>query len=509
MTSSSAVSRIVSRARLVLVALACAGRLAVAQPAAAPPLGTIEPVPSPPVPATEPVEEPAEEPTLPPSTPVAEDVLTPTVFDPAACNVERVTTVDSGIPTTWADYEITGELVDPPDVVRALLDPTMQGSHALTASARADIRRAAMSFGYHVVGMPTRVVGGQVHQIVHLAPLHLIRNVTVTIDRPVSWNELVKTFTQPLFEEEIRRRMHLRIGTYLGWAPGTRKCELLAEQTRIEQYLFDEGYFDARATIEEKVARASVRLEVKVDLGEPYQVDVARVKVVKAAGASPLLISEAEIRDVFAHRKCVGSVCFGEPRFTNAQHKSDLKEVAELFQKRGFPAVRVTDDFDATTKTSFDRRARKVRFTLTIDPRRELSVVFEGQHSGIDEAFLLQQLTFNQAGSSDEVETGESAKAIAEALQLRGFFDARVTSTRERFPELDRIVFRIEQGNQRQVRAIQFLGNHALTTDQLEAAIATKEVRLSNRVLGTTVRATSTQLAGDVDRIAALYRRIG
>ncbi|MCX5743553.1 MAG: BamA/TamA family outer membrane protein, partial [Proteobacteria bacterium] len=172
--------------------------------------------------------------------------------------------------------------------------------------------------------------------------------------------------------------------------------------------------------------------------------------------------------------------------------------------------VRVTDDFDAATKTSFDRRTKRVTFTVTIDPRRLLSVVFEGHDPNtVPDDQLLEQLTFNVAGSSDDVEAQESAKAIVTSFQTRGFFDARVTWSRERFPEFDRIVFRIDQGGQRKVRDVQFVGNHAVTTDALEDAVATKQLKLSNQLLGTTVRATSNQMIADVGRVTALYYGLG
>src|SRR5262249_26055171 len=148
-------------------------------------------------------------------------------------------------------------------------------------------------------------------------------------------------------------------------------------------------------------------------------------------------------------------VCFGKPRFTLAQHQSDLQKVVKLFQSRNYPAVRVRSDFDPLT--SFDRRTRTVRFKLTIDPPRGLDVQFVGYDPGsITVEQLKNQLTFNQAGSTDDLEAAASARAIAAYLQERGYFDARVTWNHERFPIIDHLLYRIEQGATRAVRSVTF-----------------------------------------------------
>jgi hypothetical protein len=65
-----------------------------------------------------------------------------------------------------------------------------------------------------------------------------------------------------------------------------------------------------------------------------------------------------------------------------------------------------------------------VPFTLTIDPRRKVEVV-RGPDPEAIAVDQLTQLTFNDAGSADDVEAGQSAKAITKYLQGRGYFDAR------------------------------------------------------------------------------------
>ncbi len=465
--------------------------------------------PAPPVPESPTAADPmVPAPTVPPLPPVApppsDEPLRPIELDVGHCDATQVELADQGIPTTWRDYEIEGELLESKDTVRALLDPTLQNSHALTASTRNDIRRAAKAFGYYVLGLSTTSTAAGVKLSVHVEPLPLIRKVDVNVEQ---------TWFGIRFDDEIRRRMRLRVGGYLPWTPEARTCEIVTEQKRLEEYLAEEGYFDANVFIKQDIDHHAVKLSVKVELGTVYTIDPRRIKVAKQPGPIAPVFTDDELRAVFVHRgNCLvwGTICIDGPRFTTAYHKADLKKIVENYQKRGFPAVRVTDDFDAATKTNYDRRSHTVSFTLTIDPRRQLDIQFEGNDTGsAPDEELRQQLTFNQAGSSDDVEAAESARAITAYLQTKGFFDARVTWNRERFPELDRVVYRIDQGGTRRVLEIQFVGNHAVASSKLNDAIATRKVTLQTTLFGTTTSATSPQLAADADRIVAVYTALG
>src|SRR5699024_735894 len=84
-----------------------------------------------------------------------------------------------------------------------------------------------------------------------------------------------------------------------------------------------------------------------------------------------------------------------------------------------------------------------------------------------------------------------------------------VTWTRERFEPFDRIVFRIDQGESRQVRAIDFVGNYALDDAALLEVIGTREARFSSSLFGSRTSATSVRLAADVESLVDTYRRAG
>ena len=434
-----------------------------------------------------------------------EDTLTAQKFDPATClQVPAAAATQDGLappPVTWTDFELVGALSESATTVRALFEPTLRRHRALTDDARNDIRRIASAFGYHLVGLSTRESAQGTLAVVHVAPLPLVRRIDVKVNVDSLWDTLL--------DDEIRRRMRVRAGSYLPWTPKDRACDLHDETRRIEEFLRDEGFIDARARIDQtldKSADAGLRLSISVTPGPRYT--TGRIDIV---GGEPSEISETEIRNVFRHdRFCVPLLpwCIGEARFRREQHQKDIQTVIDMYRRRvGYPSVRVRTDFDPLT--SFDRRSKRVNFTITIDQRRKVETVFEGHSDATKIDDLRAQLTFDQAQSADDDEVAESARALTGFLQGKGYFDARVTWSRERFERFDRVIFRIEQGEVRPVRSVVFAGNRALSDETLREAIGTSAVKLSTSLLGRTTFATSARLTADVDSLLDLYRRSG
>ena len=433
-----------------------------------------------------------------------ETVVSAETFDPSSCGraapVIGPTSADP--PVTWGGFEIKGELTESEATLRGLFEPTMRRHRAMTDSARGDITKIATSFGYHMVGLGTRDTPQGIVAVITLSPLPLVRRIDIDVKQG-----FFEKFTTPLFEEEIKRRLRVRVGSYLSWTPKERSCEIYDEQRRVEEYLRDEGYFEAKVATSQKKVGRGVTLRLKVGLGPKYEIDAKQIKI--AARDDTANVTDEQIRNTFQHRSCIlRKICVGTKRFTRTDLSADVQEVVKKFHKAGYPAVRVRTDFDPLT--SFDRRSKKVRFTVTIDTRRKLDVYFEGyDRNAIKEEDLHDQLTFDTAASSDDVEANESAKALTAYLQGEGYFDARVTFSRERFDPYDRVTFRIEAGEIRDVQQVTFVGNVALDEVQLREAIGTRESRFRAQLFGDSTHATSAQLAADVDAVVSLYHREG
>ncbi len=399
-------------------------------------------------------------------------------------------------PIPWSEFAIAGDLVDESATVHALLEPTMaQLQTTLSAARWKDVAATTAKLGYQLVGH--LVTGTKI--VLHLAPLPMVREVG--IDVPQHWYE-------KLLDEEIRRRLRARRGVYLPWEPIRRQCALDDERARIEDYLHDEGYADAHVEIVATVARTSARLRLHVDLGPEYV--QGHITIINANPDVPLALSGTEIEAPFKHKKTciVESLCFGTTRFTRTQHSEDVGKLKDLFHAHGYPSVRVVSSYDP--RLSFDRRTHTVPITLTIDQRRSIDVRFDGvDGDALPDDELKKQLTFDAAGSSDDVEAATSAKALVVYLQGRGYFDARVTVERTRYPDYDLILFHIDPGPTREVREVIFEGNKALDNSKLASLVATKPADFRNSLFGDNVAETSAQLASDVARIQDAYRRAG
>src|SRR5262249_50080355 len=157
--------------------------------------------------------------------------------------------------------------------------------------------------------------------------------------------------------------------------------------------------------------RDRINLTIDVVLGGKFK--AGKIDITAPPGEK-LAVPDADIKKLFDH--CNFNflfLCIGDAQFTRTHHNEDLVKVRELFQRRRYPSVRVQSTFDP--RTSFDRRTHTVNFTLTIDQRRPIDVRFEGDfnHGELPDEELRKQLTFDAAGSADDVEAAASARALA------------------------------------------------------------------------------------------------
>ncbi len=428
-------------------------------------------------------------------------------------------------PIPWSEFEVEGQLIDTKQTVHALLDPTLQQYRtSLSLATMPELALVTARFGYQLLSHRTIDIANGSRLVLELAPLPLVRRVYVDINQSI-WDKLLS--------DEVQRRMSIRVGSYLPWETIRRGCALLDEKRRVEEFLFDEGYFEATVEMLPATDVAETSLRVKIKLGDKYTLGKVTIgcpsgterrgtRCVDTATEAPyrLALTEAEIREVFApDERCLLFVCYGTAPFSRARFQEDIGELKQKFQTRGYPSVRV---IASDPRLAINRNNNVVDVVVTIDQRRSIDVLFEGHDRDVvPDDQLRKQLTFDIAGSADDVEIGESAKALTTYLQTRGYFDAHVTWTRERIDteprpntqdagvHLDRIIFRVSMGPRRRVAQVQFLGNKAFSNETLETLIATKEARLGTTLFGTTVSANSAELITDQDRIKEAYRRIG
>ncbi len=400
-------------------------------------------------------------------------------------------------PLSWQRWEIGPGLSEREKrKLRAFFDRQMRNWAPLTSEGRTDLESFARRIGYHLIEIEgKKLANGDTSAVLHLEPVTLVRRVNVTID-----NNVLELF-DAVFSDEITRRMRLRAGAALERDPERRAQQYKREAERIATYLRGEGYFEAKvAIVGNPDGDNAVRLEVDVDKKTRYQIGRVQVEGNRA-------VPTAEIVEKFrGGQLCLFGVCLLK-RFSQQSLNRYIQEVIELYQKRGFPAVRVRTDYNP--KSSFDRRSKTVSFKVFISERRQIDVVFEGNDPRrFPPDDLEKRLTFDQEGSYDDVEVSDSAEAIRLYYQSRGYFEANVTFERTRFRFLERIVFTIDPGARLQVQSILFEGNQAIETRDLSRSILT-QVRSTSTFFNTSRYTTSRRLEQDAQRIAREYQKIG
>ncbi|MBZ0238811.1 MAG: hypothetical protein K8M05_41255, partial [Deltaproteobacteria bacterium] len=405
----------------------------------------------------------------------------------------------------WTELEIKGKLIDDPARLRRLFEPELRARKTLDEQARNDLAAFAAKLGYQLVDTAQGPAeGGGVKLTLVLDPIVIVRWVDVNVKQGL----IDALLSNALLDDEVRRRLRVRVGTSLPWELDDRQALLNEDSERIRRYLRDEGFFEAEvAIVLEPVGLYGMRARVSATLGPKYE--LGRIEVVNASsGGTDLAIPESEIKASFTRGR----------RFTYARYLADIDRITTMFQRRGYPSVRVIHDFDPLT--SFDRRTRKVDVRVTIDPRRKLDVVFEGNDkSSFPDDELTKQLTFASSGTADDVEVASSARALERYYQSRGYFDVAVTSERVRLGAFDRVVYRIEPGLVRETRTVAIVCRPhtahgetprtacSLPRRELDGVIGTRST--ARKLFGATAFVTTAQLAADVGSLQRYYQSRG
>ena len=365
------------------------------------------------------------------------------------------------------------------------------------------------ALGYRQLATEIEPLGaGLVRVHLTIEPVRIVRNVVVKHN----W---------PLFDDEIVRHLSLRTGQTLP-ADSELRARLEDEAEAVRKYLFNEGYFEASATVEPHVAMVGfprhprpqwIDLVVRVDLGHSYKLDAVVPKYDHPDGAAHL--PPSQLYDIFHHWL----------RFKVSQMRDDARKAEKVLRDEGFPAAHVVPDFD------FDRDAdvktHRIRLPVRVSLKRKVEVKFVGNRA-ISPRELRDQLTIFTAGAYDDVELAESARALQKEYQKRGYFEARVTFHRvlRRGPtaidgrslgdDVEEVTFTIDEGPELKVQRVEIVSDTdrplSLTPVEIKdkAGLETKPFPALGAIgLGEGGYVTQTQLGQDADRIVSLYKQRG
>lgn len=417
-------------------------------------------------------------------------------------------------PISWSRWRVAGPLPRREQAkLQAFLASEMARRQSLTREARCELQSFIQTMlGYHLAGITVKLVDGGTVAELEIEPLTLVRHIAVDVEDQaplLEWREILST----VFEADILRRMRLRPGAALSSNPAACQLQLKREEERIRSYLQREGFPGALVRILAQDRRDAckaasdrkhgpVRLVVHVRKGQPYRIGDIDVEGAQA-------VPPATIRSRFRRgRYCApdwlpswagGGRCLIE-RFSQEELNEALQRVVEIYQGRGYPGVRVRTDLDFRHSDNFNPKTQTVDFTVIVNERRRIEVLFEGyDRSAVPEQRLRALLTFQAEGSYDEVEVSASADAIRRYFQSRGHYEAQVTYERVDLDEFDRIVFTIHPGPSLSVADVTFDGNQAVERRDLAAVLGTQRG----------LPLTTELVDGDIQRITELYRQRG
>lgn len=375
------------------------------------------------------------------------------------------------------------------------------------AQNRVDAELRAL--GYRQLSTQVESLGGGLVRLhLRIEPMRIVRNVVVQHN----W---------PLFDDEIVRHLSLRQGNPLP-ADSELRERLADEAENVRKYLFNEGYFEASATVEPHVAMVGlprrprpewIDLVVKVDLGPSYKLADVAPTYDHEDGEKHL--PRAQLKDIFQHWL----------RFKVSQMRDDARKAEKVLRDEGFPAARVVPDFDFARDAI--RPSHRIVLPIKVSLKRKVEVKFIGNRA-VSAKDLRDALTIFNAGAFDDVELAESARALQREYQKRGYFEARVTFRRalRRGPvdvatgrardEVEEVTFAVDEGPELKVQRVEIVSDtdkpltFAVEDLRSKAGLETKPFPPLGAIgLGEGGYVTQLQLQQDADRLANLYKARG
>jgi len=402
---------------------------------------------------------------------------------------------------TIAHYEITGTLVEPAETIAALLKAVAPEGTPFVPSGPADrigtpigtlprLRRAMDGIGYDAAIDAAPGPGGTTIRV-RLRPYDRVRYFFV------KGNGTIR-------QDEIQRRITIRTGHPLPMPGPERDAAIERERQRLIRFLRDEqGYFEANVRIDlasHGDAPAAVDFHVRIWRGPGYPIGPVSV-----AGNSAL--ATEDIDKAFRHADPLKAWTAPVP-FTVRRMRDDIAKVVDRYRADGYLGARITSSFDP--EHSVDAKNKNVAIDLRVNERKHVTVAFEGNHSKSN-GTLKEHLTLTERGAYDDYEAGNSADAIQQYYEDQGYFFARVSWRRERLAaNEERLVFVVDEGPELKVRAVDFLGNQALPTNELRDTVTVRTFPFLGHIgLGSGGYVTARQVELDAERLVEHYRARG
>jgi outer membrane protein insertion porin family len=398
-------------------------------------------------------------------------------------------------------YELSGHRTDPDERLEALLASVGPLGSPFVESGPADqiggvligtlprMAKALEGVGYHAK-LSTRAGPGGLVVVADLEVYDRLRYVFVDGNRGTR-------------QDEIQRRISVRAGHVLPPPGPDRDASLEQEREHVIEYLRGEGYFDANVRLDFAPARGvpgATDLYVHIARGAPYPLGPLTI-------AGNRALPTADIDKLFRHLD-YERLWLGPPPFTQKQMREDIDTLVKKYRTRGYIGARVSHDFNLLK--SVDHAAHVVRLGLTINERKRIEFVFEG-NANEGNGTLRDKLTLKDRGSYDDYELGASADALQRYYQQEGYFFARVDWRRDHLSaDEDRVTFVVDEGPELKVRGVEFVGNTSMASSDLAEIVTVRTFPLLGYIgLGNGGYVSGRQIEQDAERLVDHYRAHG
>ena len=253
----------------------------------------------------------------------------------------------------------------------------------------------------------------------------------------------------------------------------------------VRQLMQENGYYKARVTAESTSNATNQQVDIlfHIDPGTP-----AHVGEVKVTGTSGL--SSGYVQGV-AHLN-------SGDRITAAKVSDSLQRLRKKFQKqnRALAQVSIADQTYRPERNAVD-------FTFQIDPGPIVVIFARGFH--ISKRVLKKEIPVYEENAVDDDLLNEGKRNLADYLQTKGYFDAKVDMKKESDAKMLRVIYDIDPGPVHRLALVEITGNKQF----LDAAKLRSYLQIQPAGRFSHGRYSQTLLRSDVATLENLYKSNG
>lgn len=293
----------------------------------------------------------------------------------------------------------------------------------------------------------------------------------------------------PLFEQEVRDVMTIRLGNVFHRKDLPEQIALIAERFK------SEGYIDPKVSIDwrQDPDDGHYRLSVSIEKGDFFTVGKFKITGNRAFAESLLKATMVSWRS--------WALWAGQGRFAQHKFKQDVKKLLAHYRGQGYADARVS-----FTLTPIVEK-QQMNIDLVIEEGPLYDITFVGNTHFFDYT-LNKDLELFSVGNRGNIGLRRSVQNIRRRYLRAGFADVRVswkqTDTESDGQTLRSVQLVIDEGLRHEIRSVTVKGEHSFDEEKIKKQMLTRSANgFGNGIYDANV------LDEDLTSIQALYRKYG